>query len=511
MRVLLLGSDYLAPSLRGLGCSVLTCGPHAKADLPLDELDPDWRGLTALLGPRRQKVDAVLVCDDVGMRKLPIGLSAAEAVTVFYGVDSPLNRFWQMPYAKLFDLAFLDQPAEAQVLAASHPGAAWLPVAVDPGRYQGARSDPPRASLCFVGVVNDSVRPKRSALLKRVARLAPLTVRGGRQEAWFPTSRAVGLYQGHAAALNENLFPGVTTRPLEIMAAGGLALSEAAPGAMDRFFQDGEHLLFFSPDDLEQKIELCLKDQALGRRVGAAGRELVRAQHSLEARCREIVKQIEVMAAMPLDQRARAAGGEALRLEGEALLMAGLRWPAKGGARRVIRGAARLEAAAGDGAKPLPASRAAGLAALTLGRAPRALAHLARAAELGGEAEHLLWNLAAQSQGQAPQGAGLPGRLGQAGFHRQAAAILARTGQAVGAGFARGGLHPCFWTALEHLLEATRLEPSAAPAWEQLGRLLLEQGAPNQAHGALARARHLRGGGPAGELELRAAREGYLS
>ncbi len=514
MRLVILGNDTFAKPLRELGHEVLYCGPGG--DLALADPDPDWVMVSKLLNKRGFEPEAVLVTDNVGSRCLPTGLPGAQAVTAFYGVDAPLNRFWQMPYAKLFDLAFLDQRTEARDLAASHPGAVWLPVAVDPALYEVEASGPEEAGVCFVGVVDERVRPKRSALLAKVAKLSRLTVRGGRQEAWFPTQEAARLYASHQVTLNENLFPGVTTRPLEAMAAGGCLLSEAAPGDMDLLFQEYQQLVYFGPQDLEDKLEQLLKDKTLRDRLRRQGRELVRAEHGFQRRAADIIRHIEVMQAKPFSSRPRARGGEALRLEGEALFMAGLRWPAKGGGRRVLRGATRLRAAAADGADPLPAARAAGLAELCLGRPQQALPHLRRAAEMGSGRERLAWVLAAEQAGsrgelrQARQGLGLPGRPGEALFHLAAARLLAREGCEVSIGFNRQGLHPVLWSAVEHLLEATKREPGLAEAWELLGDLLLAKGAPNQAFQAYERARELAEGSELQAKQHQAARKGYI-
>jgi tetratricopeptide (TPR) repeat protein len=505
VRILILGSDNFAEPLRRLGCRVLTCGP--EGELRLAEPDPDWPQVEAAARRAGFAPQAVVVTDHVGRRLLPTGLADCPVVTVFYGVDSPLNRFWQTPYARLFDLALLDQPGEAEELAQSHPGAAWLPVGVDPAAYQVARPEAEVLEVCFVGVVDSKVRPKRSAVLERVARRAGLTVRGGRRERWFPTDQAAALYAKYAVTLNENLFPGFTTRPLEVMAAGGCLLGEAAPGAMDAFV-DAEHLAFFGPDSLEQKLELLLSDAALRRRLRQAGQKEVRARHSLEQRAREMLVHIRDMQARPQDGRPRLAGGDALAAEGEALVMAGLRWPARGGGRRALRGAARLRAAAADGAEPLAANRAAGLALAALGRPGEAAAHLARAAELGGPAERLAWLLAGGAA--RPAELGLAGRPGEARFHLAAAELLRSIGCGASIGFNRTALHPCLWTPLEHLLEATRLAPGEPSAWERLGGLLLASGAPNQAHGCLAKAVELGAGPEAARAMEEAAREGYL-
>ncbi|MFH1035736.1 MAG: glycosyltransferase [Pseudomonadota bacterium] len=519
MRILALGSDNFVKPLRTLGHEVhTTAGLGDAAARAAAQGDPEWPGLEVAARARGLKFDAILVTDDVGRRTLPTGLWAVDAVTIFYGVDAPLNGFWQLPYARLFDLAFLDQPRQAQELATVHAGAAWLPVGVEADLYLGREREESMAGVGFVGVVDESLRPKRSAVLHKVSNISPLTVRGGRREHWFDTARAAELYRSCPVVLNENLFPGVTTRPLEVMAAGGCLLSEAAPGSMDRLFQDGEHLVFFGPDNLEHKLKELLGDPALRRRLAQAGQAEVRQNHDLSRRAEEIIKRIEGILVRGHKERPRARGGEALRLEGEALLWAGLRWPGQGGAQRLARAAGRLQAAANNGAERLASYRSAGRALLALGNHYGALHYLSLAGEAGGPVDALAWALAAWQAGKAGlaretlAGAGQPGGLpGQAGFHVAAARLLGQAGQDLSAGFNRRGLDMALWTGLEHLLEATALEPGEAGAWEDMGDLLMARGAPNQAHHCLGRAQALAGGERLAAKLAQSAREGYLA
>ncbi len=513
MRFVILGSDTFAAPLRSLGHEVLTCGPNG--DLMVADPDPEWALVARLLQNKGFEPDALLMTDNVGNRQLPTGIYDSPVVTIFYGVDSPLNRFWQEPFAQLFDLAFLDQTEEAERLSMLHTGAFWLPVGVEPSLYEAEPSANETPGVCFVGVVGESVRPKRSALLAKIGKLAPLVVRGGRKGGWFPTQEAAKLYASHQVTLNENLFPGVTTRPLEVMASGGCLLTEAAPGSMDIFFADQIHLSYFGPENIEAKLEQLLKDSGLRKRLRRQGRDIVIENHTLAKRAQVIVDHVEEVI-RGMQKRGRVIGGEALRLEGESLLMAGLRWPAKAGQRRVLRGAARLRAAAADGADPLKAARSVGLAEFSLNRSGEALTHLRRAGDLGSARDRLAWAMAALESGkrdeylQLCQSIGINGYPGEYGFHMEAALLLEREQLPASIGFNRRNLHPSLWTSLEHLVEATCCEPEQPRAWESLGDLLLSQGAQNQAAQAYDRAFDLVKSNDLAVKRYEAAHRGYM-
>lgn len=498
MHILLMGHDTFAKPLRGLGLQVTTCGPGPEADLRLDEPDLDWVRVERLLVG--QAVQAVLVTDDVGYRRLPAGLWQCPLPTAFYGIDAPINRFWQMHYARLFDLAWLDQPVDAQDLSAVHDGAGWLPLAIDPARYQGSSDGPQREGVCFVGVVNDAVRPKRSAMLSRIKALTPLNVAGGRRGQWVSAEQAAELYRTHQVVLNENLFPGLTTRPLEVMAAGGCLLTESAPGAMDVYFQDGVHLAYYDHYKLEYVLKGLLANPGLRKRLADSGREAVLSGHTLDHRAQTIADELQIMAAVSEDQRPRLRDNQALAAEGQAYVMAGLRWPGKNGPRRLQRGAARLAKVARSGDATTKTIYFAGLAALALGRNHEALSMLGMAAAGNGESECLALGLAMGSMGRSHQARGAltplladyPGLAQQPaseGFHLAAARLLTDHGRDVRPGFNGSGLPPAMWTAFEHLQEVIQRHPHSADAWQHMADILSQRGASFEAERCITKAR----------------------
>ncbi|MDR1396997.1 MAG: glycosyltransferase [Desulfarculales bacterium] len=519
MALLLLGSDNLAEALKRQGFEVITCACSQDADIPLSSPDPDWPEVASRLRRLGVKAETLLLCDRIGGRVLPTGLWAAPLTTVFYGLDSPLNFFWQEPYSRLFDIAALDQKEQAQSLGRGKNDRHWLPVAVEPSLYQGRPASPGEAGVCFVGVVDENIRPKRSAVLAKVKGLARLKVGGGRQGQWLATEKAVGLYQGFQISLNENLFPGVTTRPLEIMAAGGCLLSEAAPGQMDLFFSHGRHLFYYTPGTLEEELKYLLADPDLRARLARQGREEVLARHSFARRAEEIAAWL----ARPAPA-GRAAGEEAWAAEGESLLWAGLRWPDQA-AKRLERALGRLRLAA----RSHPCPRVfwlLGLNEASLGQWPQALTSLAQAHELGAGSSQaplfaLSLSLALYENGRPEKGREILRRLGvrsdpgQAAFHARAARLLDEAGCAFTPGFSRRRLWPGAWNSLEHWSEAAALskddKKEQAPLLLELGRLLLRINAPNQAWDCFRLARNL--GCRAPDLEdllNRSGREGYI-
>ena len=102
MRILILGSSDFAKAFKALGHEVLVWAPDSGANPSRAVIDPDWSELVRELGGKAAGLDVVLVCDNLGRRTLPTGLWGCPALTVLYGIDAPLNRFWQESYARLF-------------------------------------------------------------------------------------------------------------------------------------------------------------------------------------------------------------------------------------------------------------------------------------------------------------------------------------------------------------------------------------------------------------------------
>jgi hypothetical protein len=520
LRILILGSDNLAAPLKKLGHNVLFCGHDPGADLAIDRLDPDWRDIRPGLQKRGFSPDVVLVTDNLGLRTLPTGLWAVPAVTVFYGIDSPINRFWHSAYAPLFDLVFMDQPKEAEQLAKLGDQAHWLPVGVDYSLYENNAGAARQKGVCFVGVVDEKVRPKRSALLDKVAGLTRVSHFGGRQGEWLDTQKAAELYRGFDLVINENLFPGVTTRPLEGMASAGCVFSEAAPGCMDRLFTNYKDISYFTPDSLVQRLKELLGDAALRARLSEQGRETVRTGHTLLHRARVMMDEVKKAASQAESHSGRARGGPALLMEGRSLLMAGLRWPEKE-PRRLQRALGRLRVGLKESRDDLDALRAAGLAEASCGNMEESTGYLRAAAEMGGDSDRFRLGLAAWADMRHELArdifknlshgfSGLDHKPGEADFHLAAAELLRGHGESLSVGFDRRRRHPCAWLALEHLQFAVGADPGLEPAWELMGDVLLNSGAPNQAWDCYQRALSLRKDDALAAKSDQAAREGYL-
>ncbi|MEW5722982.1 MAG: glycosyltransferase [Thermodesulfobacteriota bacterium] len=511
MDLLLLGSRYFQEALTGLGHRVV----HFKGD---GRPDPHLPEVLAGLSFRPQ---AVVLTDDLGRRVLPTGLEGVDLPKVWYGVDGPINFFWHKHWAALFDLVLIDQKQSArQVEAYAARPVLWLPVAVDTAVYQG-RPGRKACDLAFVGVINPKVRPKRSRILDRLARRFHVVVAGGRQGRWVSPGEAGALYRSARIVLNENLFPGVTTRMFEATAAGSFLLTEGGAEGLGEIFRPGREMDVYGPEDLVEKVAYYLGHEKEREEAAARGRAKTLAGHDIRHRAGFLVEKIEGLppGAGSVDEGLRC------REQGKALFLVGLRWPGHDGPGRRRRAETMLARAvalgAGDPETFLYLGQAAWLrrdfqqarslffTAAEAGsvRAALALGHLAAA----GPAAALFQKAALRAGFDFPTSFGPAGSL-TADQHYLLGRTLEARGHGLCPGFSRYGLAPLFWTALEHYRTALETDPGHVPTLKALGELLCAHGAFVEAQEFMARAAGL----APDELDLaaaaaRTARRGYFS
>ena len=513
MNLLLLGHDYFARAFRDLGCVVQV--PR------MGDSDPH---LPELLNRLTAKPDAVVLTDDLGRRTLPSGWDECDVKKVYYAVDSPINLFWQRHFAALFDLVLVDQKPQVEKLDPFTNGeTAWMPVAVDTKKYQGP-GEAKRFDIGFVGVLDERVRPKRSRIIDILSRHFRIKTAGGRKEKWFSTAQAAALYRQSRLVLNENLFPGVTTRMFEAMASGAMLLTESADDGLTDLFEPGRDLACFGPDDLLERAAAYISDAVVREKIAARGRDLVLERHDIRHRAER---------ALELIARARPGTGvtnaaDHDRSLGNTLFLAGMRRPKHNGLDRVIKAerllSRSLEAKADD-----PETRFhLGLISRLKNDHRAAARHFRAAWDQGSlralpalgylaledsslQAAESCFRTAAHTAGLDfprcfPRGGGL-----SADQHTALARTLESAGHGLCPGFSRYHLDMAMWTALEHYRAALEKAPDHVAGLRGLGELLAAHGAYTEAYPFLERAAGLAPASPEAIDTLhRIARLGYL-
>jgi tetratricopeptide (TPR) repeat protein len=475
MRLLRVGAGDFDVPLRGLGVDVVDA---PALDPGAGPAEPDLSRALARCGG----ADAVLIVDDLGGRVLPTGVVRCPVPVIHYALDSPINLWWHEDYAAACDLTLMDQRQPAARLARAGRNVHWLPVGIDPERYQGPEPDgPPRFDLGFVGVISEQVRPKRSRIIDFISRRYSLEVAGGRREAWVPVEAAARLYRASKLVLNENLFPGVTTRLLEGMACGRAVVTEGGNGdGLGELFTPGRDLIAFGPDDLARKLDAYLADDGAREAIARRGRDRCLAEHTLARRAETMVGLIE-----PLLGRGHRPAEDVNARLGRAYLRVRARWPRRFGRRLLRRAGLHLKRAP---AEPGVLFDLAG-AALLAGDIDEARGALDAAA---GSSEAAAARIETDPAGRQALNQAARAELPSATAYLAIGRFLAGRGPALTPGFMRRDAPLTMWLAAEWYQAALALDRDLVAALTAFAEALTDCGAHTEAFDFYSRAARLR-------------------
>jgi tetratricopeptide (TPR) repeat protein len=441
----------------------------------------------------KDRPDLVVYVDHLGSHFWPDGLSGIYAVPkVYYAVDTPINYWWQRDFAHLFDYVFTDQKPLTETLTQEDGlAASWLPVGVDTKSYLPGPEDSAEKlyDFGFVGHLDPATRPKRSRLVDLLSSRYTIKTAGSKEGGWVGPAESGQLYRQSKLALNENLFPGVTTRMLEAMASGAVLFTEKAGGDLGELFKAGEDFAWFDPEDILAAAENWLGDEKRRIRVAKRAQEKVTQAHDIEHRAAKFMATIE-----GLNPGAALTGEKAYDREGRVLFATALRWPKEEGFKRVQRAATLLEKARkNDLISPQ------GL--FCLGHIERLRNHPKEARELltqayeGGESRGALglgiMELASGSLSDSrdwlirftndPEFPALsPNTIPFSAVKRIGQTLLDR-GEVITPGFSRLPQDPAVWTAFEFFQTAFHAQPGDVESATSMAEILLDYGATAEA------------------------------
>ncbi|TKJ40276.1 hypothetical protein CEE37_08085 [candidate division LCP-89 bacterium B3_LCP] len=293
MRILLVNDSYFVKSLRDLGCELFYASPDTLADF---QYELNTITIEQILSHCPFKPDILLFSDSLNLRSVPLGLERVQIPKVFFGIDSPMNKFWQFDFALGFDLAFLDQKAVVDEICKLHPQESerihWMPLAADHNLYYPQKEDT-LYDIAFVGSLNPAVRPKRSWLLQELQRHFSVEIFDGEGHRSLPPNAVRSIYNQSKIVLNENMFPGLNLRTLEIMACGTCLLTEESDGSWREFFKDGKHLVSFRPENLIRNVETLLNDDSKRKQIADEGAKIIKEKHTIDKRAEQFMQIVQ--------------------------------------------------------------------------------------------------------------------------------------------------------------------------------------------------------------------------
>ncbi|MDR2455347.1 MAG: glycosyltransferase, partial [Deltaproteobacteria bacterium] len=473
-------SEYFHHAFQKMGHSVLV-PPHQEG-LPLDKL------FNSLM----DRPDMIVFTDHLGEHAFPSGLSGVYGIPkVYYAVDTPINSWWQKSYARLFDYVFTDQRPLSEELSAEGVLSGWLPVAVDVDSYQAEKMEDGNKlyDFAFVGSLDPDRRPKRSRLVERLSSLFTLKTAGSRQEGWISPEESGKLYRQSKLALNESLFPGVTTRMLEAMASGTVLFTEKAGGDLGELFQAGEDFAWFEPEEVLEVAQSWLSDEKRRRRAAKKSLEKVRAGHDVQNRAEKVLTTMK-----RVHYGHGLVDSDAWDPEGQAMFWTALRWPRDNGQARMMR-AGNLLSKAEEAEKISPMGLfMLGHLARMRNDVPKAAAFLTRSFEAGEPRGALGMAIMALAMGNLPESRAWLARFTlrddvpppdvnalPTPLVKALGARLMEMGCDVTPGFSRLHNDPAVWNAFEFYQSAFGNDPGDPELARSLAGLLMNRGASAEA------------------------------
>ncbi|MEN9846518.1 MAG: hypothetical protein RIS36_1665 [Pseudomonadota bacterium] len=291
MKILIFNQDWFAPELREFGHEVITCGsePHLDHRIPFatNNLDDVIAALNGFVP------DAIIWHDNSLSTFLMAGLESTSIPLILFSVDTfhhyPMHAFM----AELFDHIFVAQKDYVRVFDTSGTPATWLPLWA-PRLIEASATK--KWPVSFVGNLNAKLNPRRVKFFEEIKHRIPIHITQGNYWEFFPFSEIV---------VNQTVKGDLNFRVFEAMMCGSLLLTERTPNGLFDIFEEGTHLVTYSPDSVEEateKVTYLLKHPERMRQIAAAGREEVLKKHLPKHRAQRVHEVLSTISKRPVSK-----------------------------------------------------------------------------------------------------------------------------------------------------------------------------------------------------------------
>ncbi len=280
--LLWIGSPFFAHSLKNYGWQNVAV--HNFEDARIFS----WQELVRLAGFEPE----VVVVADKSRPPFVLGMENFPCLTVFYSVDAHIHS-WQRYYAQGFDLCLVSLadyiPAFARPFLSLEQILWSPPFAAD---NEPCISGVSKIYDClFVGSMDAETMPKRTTFLTELKKSMPgLQIMRGNYHTLFPQAQIL---------LNHCEHGDLNFRVFEALGCGGCLLTPKIGNGLSTLFTDVEHLLTYSPNDIEdakRKIEYLLQNPELAERIRRNGQAEVTQKHLAKHRAQAFTDKIRKLA-----------------------------------------------------------------------------------------------------------------------------------------------------------------------------------------------------------------------
>lgn len=292
MRILLINQTWFAPELRRMGHEVLSCGtsPHldhvfSAATTHIDHL---LESLPNGFYPDR------IVWHDNSCPLTVLGLEDCSIPSVMYSVDTHHHYQLHSYIAGSFDHILVAQKDFMEYFKLRGTPYSWFPLwASEPV----APSAEKKYGAVFVGTLNPELNPERVDFFSKLQKVCSITVTQGHWPSIFSASEIV---------VNQAVKGDLNFRVFEAMISGAMLLTETGGNGLLDLFNDGEHLVTYTPrdvDDAATKITALLGNIKRTRTIAAQGRAEILSKHLAEHRAAHLMEILSNLTKQPRDPR----------------------------------------------------------------------------------------------------------------------------------------------------------------------------------------------------------------
>jgi hypothetical protein len=244
---------------------------------------------------------------------MPQGLTKLNIPTACFQIDTYAYTRRRIAWSMLFDLVFVFHPGyDVEFRAAGHPGAHFIPHAIEPLLFLGEES----SRVFEVGWVGQT----RGPLYRARERLLPVLSTSFSMNDWnrrHEPEEMARIYRQSKIVVNiaRDDFPqDANLRAFEAMAAGALLLTSLPTELTQIGFEDGVHFVGFRKEaEIVPLVRKYLLEESARRRIAEVARNKVLSEHSYDRRAEtilELVKQNDRKLSAP----ARSWSEERVRL-----------------------------------------------------------------------------------------------------------------------------------------------------------------------------------------------------
>ncbi len=277
MKIVIFNQDWFAAELRSLGHEVITCGFEHHLEFQIPRYMNNIADVLANIGGPRP--DALIWHDNSMPVLLMSGFDTCEIPTIFYSVDTHHHHNIHSFIAPLFDYVLVAQKDYLPVFRESDTPSSWFPLWAP--RFVEAQSEK-RFPATFVGNLNPQLNPRRVAFFEALQNKIPIHIAHGDYWEIFPYADIV---------VNQTVKGDLNFRIFEAMMCGPLLLTERTPNGLFDLFDEGTHLVTYTPDDVEEaasKVHHLRSNPNLMQEIARAGRDMVLNNHMAIHRAKTI-------------------------------------------------------------------------------------------------------------------------------------------------------------------------------------------------------------------------------